>query len=120
MTVSQWRPAPFSDAELDFAMRNIYDGHYKLQTTSLNTLVNGETIARGTTNVTGSLKDFATGLSKVTSVTVSLDSGTAGVAELVSATPSQKPGCISIYVLQTGGSPSVTKRAVHWQATGIQ
>lgn len=121
MPISQWRPAPFKDSELDIAMRNIYDGHYRLQHTSLNTLVNGETIARGIVNVTGSLKALATGLSQVTNVNVSLDSGTAGVPELVSARPTpNKAGFIDIFVLQTSGSPSVTKREVHWQVTGTQ
>lgn len=117
----RWVPPPVTDPIIDLAIKTIYENHYQLQQTALNTLVNNETIARGQANVTGSLLRLVTGLTAVTSVTVSLDSGTAGVAEIATGRISpHRPGSIDIFVNQTNGSASVTQRSVHWQVTGQQ
>lgn len=113
-----WRPKVFDDHELDLAIKTIYDQHYMLTRTSLNTLFNGETISRGKVNVKGSLT-LNTGLSQVTNVVATINGGKAGFAEILSCRPTpQKAGYIDIFIWTTASAPSVTTREVLWQATG--
>lgn len=107
-----------ADPELDLAVKTIYDLHYTLQQTALNTLANGETVARGTASVKGSLT-IDTGLSQVSNIVGTINGGSAGFAEILSCRPTpNKLGHVDFFIWTTAAAPSTTTREVQWQATG--
>lgn len=115
---TQWTPHVLPDVETDLAVKTIYELHYSLQRTALNTLVGGETIARGTASVKGTLT-IDTGLSQVTNIVGTINGGNAGFAEILSCRPTpNKPGFVDFFIWTTAAAPSTTTREVQWQATG--
>lgn len=123
----RWRPAPFSDPELDLALKTAYDNQFALEHSSTQTPshLNGSSIANGTSKVTGSLKGIATGLDTVSNVIVSIDSNGAPSNLTVTARPSPNtPGAIDIWVWKPTAANDNTPIAatlaivVRWHAWG--
>ena len=120
----RWRPPPTGNVELDNALKLAFDSVYSLENIAVLSVETGITIASGTSKVTGSEKEIATGLSEVVRVVACLEIATA-VNEWVTAEPSPTlVGGVDIYVWKPTAAgdntpiAGTTERDVAWIAWG--
>ena len=120
----RWRPPPTGNVERDNALKLAFDSVYSLENIAVLGVETGITIASGTSKVTGSEKEIATGLSEVVRVVACLEIATA-VNEWVTAEPSPTlVGGVDLYAWKptaagdTTPIASTTERDVAWIAWG--
>ena len=123
----RWRPQPFEDHDLDFAIKTAFDSVYGLEHRSTQSpdSLHGGSVAAGALSVTGSAKAVVTGLKTLSNIVVSIDNGAIATNLWVTATPSSVvAGAFDVYCWKPTSNVDNTPIAatsavnVRWHAWG--